>query len=41
MNPGGPGASGVDEDLDEGAFIAEVLGSNWDVVEFHTRGMVR
>ncbi|KAH6666182.1 hypothetical protein B0J14DRAFT_438024, partial [Halenospora varia] len=39
LNPGGPGASGIDEALSTGALIQTVLGSNWDVVGFDTRGM--
>jgi pimeloyl-ACP methyl ester carboxylesterase len=38
LNPGGPGASGISEALDDGTLIQAVLGTNWDIVGFDTRG---
>ena len=39
LNPGGPGASGVDEARNNGSFIQAAVGTNWDIVGFDTRGM--
>ena len=39
LNPGGPGASGVEEVELGGALLRAVVGSNWDVVGFDTRGI--
>ncbi|TVY85210.1 putative hydrolase [Lachnellula suecica] len=39
VNPGGPGASGVDEALYNGTLLQTVIGTNWDVVGFDPRGM--
>jgi hypothetical protein len=39
LNPGGPGASGVSEALTSAALIQTVIGTNWDIVGFDTRGM--
>jgi len=38
LNPGGPGASGVSEALEGAALIQSVIGTNWDIVGFDTRG---
>ena len=37
LNPGGPGASGIEEALDNAALIQAVAGTNWDVIGFDTR----
>ncbi|KAI1084143.1 TAP-like protein-domain-containing protein [Whalleya microplaca] len=39
LNPGGPGASGVSEALNNGSNIQAVVGTNWDIVGFDSRGM--
>ncbi|KAI0133947.1 TAP-like protein-domain-containing protein [Xylariales sp. AK1849] len=39
LNPGGPGASGVNEALNNATLIQTVVGTNWDVVGFDSRGM--
>ncbi|KAJ8059894.1 hypothetical protein OCU04_011518 [Sclerotinia nivalis] len=39
LNPGGPGASGVSEALNNASIIQAVVGTNWDIVGFDTRGM--
>ncbi|CAG8959579.1 hypothetical protein HYFRA_00001481 [Hymenoscyphus fraxineus] len=39
LNPGGPGASGVEEVFTSGPLIQSIIGSNWDVVGFDPRGM--
>ncbi|KAK3944424.1 TAP-like protein-domain-containing protein [Diplogelasinospora grovesii] len=39
LNPGGPGASGVNEALGYASTIQAVVGTNWDIVGFDPRGM--
>jgi pimeloyl-ACP methyl ester carboxylesterase len=39
LNPGGPGASGVSEALNNGSMIQAVIGTNWDIIGFDPRGM--
>ncbi|KAF4636870.1 hypothetical protein G7Y89_g1204 [Cudoniella acicularis] len=39
LNPGGPGASGISEALNNANEIQAVAGSNWDIVGFDSRGM--
>jgi len=39
INPGGPGASGVDVVLGFGPYLAELLGGRFDVVGFDPRGV--
>jgi len=39
INPGGPGASGVNEARDNASTIQSLIGTNWDVVGFDARGM--
>ncbi|KAK9426677.1 putative Peptidase S33 tripeptidyl aminopeptidase-like C-terminal domain-containing protein [Seiridium unicorne] len=39
VNPGGPGSSGVDEARYNGSLLQTVVGSNWDIVGFDTRGI--
>jgi len=41
LNPGGPGASGVDEALNNGITVQNIVGTNWDIVGFDPRGMWR
>ncbi|ROW07119.1 hypothetical protein VPNG_07359 [Cytospora leucostoma] len=41
VNPGGPGASGIEEVLGYGSTIQAVIGTNWDIVGFDTRGIYR
>lgn len=39
LNPGGPGASGIEEAFSTGPLIQNVVGSNWDIIGFDPRGM--
>lgn len=39
LNPGGPGASGVSEALNNATLIQTIVGTNWDIVGFDPRGM--
>ncbi|KAI1097723.1 TAP-like protein-domain-containing protein [Jackrogersella minutella] len=39
VNPGGPGASGVEEARNNATTIQTIIGTNWDVVGFDGRGM--
>jgi pimeloyl-ACP methyl ester carboxylesterase len=39
LNPGGPGASGVSEALNYATTIQTIIGTNWDIAGFDTRGM--
>ncbi|KUI67155.1 hypothetical protein VM1G_03020 [Cytospora mali] len=39
VNPGGLGASGIEEVLEYGSTIQAVVGTNWDIVGFDPRGI--
>jgi pimeloyl-ACP methyl ester carboxylesterase len=39
LNPGGPGASGISEALNNATIIQAIGGTNWDIVGFDPRGM--
>ncbi|KAJ7454309.1 TAP-like protein-domain-containing protein [Mycena galericulata] len=41
INPGGPGASGVDAVVTRGAYISTILGREFDVIGFDPRGISR